>query len=427
MVAKADHPAWLLTAAEGYVGDRSNERTARGITSKGLSIKASFFPNRPPQPSKLWVHCPEAAVVQTPRVLYIAGDLILFRVPISSDPVPENRFFWPLDSDYFVYRADPNLRELKLLTDVHIRNFEDCEVGILPRGFHDYTIAALVVCPLTIDRFILHLFHSETSSWTSIVPPVVEPQEGFNIVIPTNTDLHRHDTSNVITIGGEYGTMGWVDLWRGILFCDVLCEKPTLRGIPLPLPMYHITGGDGMGLYLDRAMDCRGIAFINGCLKFVQLDISGSCLLQYIDGETGFPTLLVSDWAISSWTNKKMENSYKAWGDAECTVQASEVTIKSDMVSQPTGRLLLPSEDSVENPERKAAYLPHLVISDPSPSLDGDGVVYLIAREKLYHQKSWVLALDMNSKTLRSVAPFGMVEDPCDSVVYCTSRSASNT
>ena len=174
-------------------------------------------------------------------------------------------------------------------------------------------------------------------------------------------------------------------------------------------------------------MDCRGIAFINGCLKFVQLDISGSCLLQYIDGETGFPTLLVSDWAISSWTNKKMENSYKAWGDAECTVQASEVTIKSDMVSQPTGRLLLPSEDSVENPERKAAYLPHLVISDPSPSLDGDGVVYLIAREKLYHQKSWVLALDMNSKTLRSVAPFGMVEDPCDSVVYCTSRSASNT
>ena len=109
------------------------------------------------------------------------------------------------------------------------------------------------------------------------------------------------------------------------------------------------------------------------------------------------------------------------------SVQASEVTIKSDMVSQPTGRLLLPSEDSVENPERKAAYLPHLVISDPSPSLDGDGVVYLIAREKLYHQKSWVLAVDMNSKTLRSVAPFGMVEDPCDSVVYCTSRSASNT
>ena len=371
MVAKADHPAWLLTAAEGYVGDRSNERTARGITSKGLSIKASFFPNRPPQPSKLWVHCPEAAVVQTPRVLYIAGDLILFRVPISSDPVPENRFFWPLDSDYFVYRADPNLRELKLLTDVHIRNFEDCQVGILPRGFHDYTIAALVVCPLTIDRFILHLFHSETSSWTSIVPPVVEPQEGFNIVIPTNTDLHRHDTSNVITIGGEYGTMGWVDLWRGILFCDVLREKPTLRGIPLPPPIEFITSSD----YFGRAMDCRGIAFVNGCLKFVQLDIISSYDIDDIDPETEYPTLLVDDWAISSWINPTMENSYEAWGEPECTVRAAEVTIKTDMISHSTGMLLRPSDESSDDSEEDADYLRHLVVSDPSPSLDGDGFV----------------------------------------------------
>ncbi|KAF7100160.1 hypothetical protein CFC21_101699 [Triticum aestivum] len=428
MATNAGHPAWLLTAAEGYVGDRSNERTATGFTSKGLSIKASFFPNRPPQPSKLWAHCPEAAVVETPRVLCIAGDLILFRVPISSGPVRGNSFLWPLDSDYFVYRADPNLRVLKqLLTDVHSRKFEDCEVGILPRGLHDYTIAALVPVPPTIDTFKLHLFHSETCSWTSMVLPVAEPQEGFDRVIPTNTDLHRHDTSNVITIGGEYGTMGWVDLWRGILFCDVLREKPALRGIPLPLPMYHITGGDGKGLYLGRAMDCRGIAFVNGCLKFVQLDITGNYLLNGpIDGETGFPALLVSDWAISSWTNSKMDNSYKAWGDAECTVHASEVTIKTDMISDPTGMLLLPSEEGVENPEQEAAYFPRLVISDPSPSLDGDGVVYLIAREKLYHPKSWVLALDMNSRTLQSVVPFGIVEDPCDSVVYCTSRSASN-
>ena len=92
MATEAGHPASLLTAVEGYVGDRSNERTATGLTRKGLSIKASLFPNRPPQPSKLWVHCPEAVHGDTPRVLCTAGDLILFRVDVSPDCVPDSRF-----------------------------------------------------------------------------------------------------------------------------------------------------------------------------------------------------------------------------------------------------------------------------------------------------------------------------------------------
>ena len=145
---------------------------------------------------------------------------------------------------------------------------------------------------------------------------------------------------------------------------------------------------------------------VNGCLKLVHL---------------------VDAWAISSWSNSTLENSYEAWGEPECTVQADEVAIKTDMISQPTGMLLLPSEEGVENPEQEAAYLQRLVISDPSPSLDDDGVVYLIAREKLYHPKSWILALDMNTKTLQSADLFGIVEDPRDSVMYCTGRSSSNT
>ncbi|KAF7094709.1 hypothetical protein CFC21_096995 [Triticum aestivum] len=421
MATEAGHPAWFLTAAQGFVGDRSNERTATGFTRHGLSIKASFVANRPPQPSKLWVHCPEAVHVDTPRVICVAGDLILFRVDISPDCVPDSRFSTRMDCDYFIYHADPNLRVLTLLTDMRTRCFEDTEVGILSRGLHHYTIAALVPCPLSFHKYELHLFHSETSSWTSMELPVAKPQQEFDWVIPFNTDLYYHTTSNVITIGGEYGTIGWVDLWRGILFCDVLREKPTLSGIPLPLPMEQITSGHHLG----RAMDCRGIAFVNGCLKFVQLDIIPSYDTDNMDPETGYPTLLVDDWAISSWINPTMENSYKAWGEPECTVQAAGITIKTDMISHLTGVLQLASDESF------ADYLQHLVVSDPSPSLDDDGVVYLIAREKLCHQKSWILALDMNTKKLQSVVPFGIVkvEDPSDSdfVKYCTGRSSSNT
>ncbi|XBI36362.1 hypothetical protein VPH35_121888 [Triticum aestivum] len=412
MATEAGHPASLLTAVEGYVGDWSNERTATGFTRKGLSIKASLFPNRSPQPSKLWVHCPEAVYVDTPRVLCTAGDLILFRVDVSPDCVPDSRFSMRQDCDYFLYRADPNSPVLTLLDDMRTRGFEDNEIGILPRGLYHYTIAVLLPGPLSFKEFVLHLFHSETSSWTSTVLPVAEPQVEFDWFIPTNTDLYYDYTSNIITIGGEHGTMGWVDLWRGILLCDVLREKPTLRGIPLPLPMEHITRGEHLG----RAMDHRGIAMgvwfcelcvavVNGCLKLVHL---------------------VDAWAISSWSNSTLENSYEAWGEPECTVEAAEVAIGTDMISQPSGMLLLPSEEGVENPEQEAAYLQRLVISDPSPSLDDDGVVYLIAREKLYHPKSWILALDMNTKTLQSVFPFGTVEEPSESIMYCTSRSASN-
>lgn len=45
-----------------------------------------------------------------------------------------------------------------------------------------------------------------------------------------------HETTKTITVGGERGTVAWVDLWRGIILCDVLVECPLLRDIPLPLP-----------------------------------------------------------------------------------------------------------------------------------------------------------------------------------------------
>ena len=43
-------------------------------------------------------------------------------------------------------------------------------------------------------------------------------------------------TNKVIILGGPKGTVGWVDLWRGIILCDVLEESPKLLDMPFPLP-----------------------------------------------------------------------------------------------------------------------------------------------------------------------------------------------
>jgi hypothetical protein len=60
-----------------------------------------------------------------------------------------------------------------------------------------------------LDVFDLHPFHSESKAWIYQKVSGGEPQRAFPLVIPENCQhLLYHDTSTVITIGGEGGTMG---------------------------------------------------------------------------------------------------------------------------------------------------------------------------------------------------------------------------
>ena len=56
----------------------------------------------------------------------------------------------------------------------------------------------------------------------------------MNVESPPDFTLFSLNT--VIAIGGERGSVGWVDLWQGILIYDVLLDNDSLRYIPLPLP-----------------------------------------------------------------------------------------------------------------------------------------------------------------------------------------------
>lgn len=105
----------------------------------------------------------------------------------------------------------------------------------------------------------LVLFRSDAMAWSR-----------QTILLDIKTAHPHASTSIMITIGGKRGTVGWVDLWRGILFCDVLTAdgQHTLRFISLPPP--HVEDE-----VFDRGSPqiSQDIAVINGVIKYIELHV----------------------------------------------------------------------------------------------------------------------------------------------------------
>ena len=127
-----------------------------------------------------------------------------------------------------------------------------------------YVIAVLrnTLDPL---EFTLELYDSGTQRWTSRLLRVQEPQRDRVLPIPDSaTELGFHRTTKTIALGPT--TVGWVDLWRGILFCDVLRQDHTvlLCYVSLSAPLNP-----------DRKRQCSprtswDIAVVNGCIKYIE-------------------------------------------------------------------------------------------------------------------------------------------------------------
>ncbi|GJN10976.1 hypothetical protein PR202_ga29129 [Eleusine coracana subsp. coracana] len=121
--------------------------------------------------------------------------------------------------------------------------------------------------------------------------------------------------------------MGWVDLWREILFCNVLDKKPSIWGVPLPVPLNELSYNDGMGLEFGSPLQRRGIAFIReeNCLKFVHLESVDRRLPGY-DKETGNPLFQTDKWVLTTFRNRKMTGSFDDWHE-EFKVESSDIKI----------------------------------------------------------------------------------------------------
>jgi hypothetical protein len=67
----------------------------------------------------------------------------------------------------------------------------------------------------------------------------------------------------VISLGEN--VVGWVDLWRGIIFCDILEKEPVLTFIPLPMAAFdlHRTG---------QGQKVQDVSCCNGYISFVEIE-----------------------------------------------------------------------------------------------------------------------------------------------------------
>ncbi|RLN35415.1 uncharacterized protein C2845_PM03G18940 [Panicum miliaceum] len=273
------HPDWLLLNTTAVAGRNHNATTATDRTRNGKTIEVSLSPEHPPHPSTLFVDSSDMNACMAPTIVRAVEDLLLLSVNLGSWHLALST----LDRDYFIYRAHPS-RPPSLQRLPHPNTFfHDNDVGVLPRPDGQYTFAVLLPAPtISLDHYKLHMFHSQIRSWSCTTVSVEAPQQPFPVKIPRrSSQLHQHLTSTMITIGGEGGTMGWVDLWRGIVFCDVLEHMPSLRGVPFPLPLKELGYDYGKGTAFGPGWQHRGITFVRDkacCLKLVHLEIDATRL-----------------------------------------------------------------------------------------------------------------------------------------------------
>ncbi|CAN6313808.1 unnamed protein product [Urochloa humidicola] len=216
-------PAWILLDTEAVLADRRNATTASSCTSTGAAIHVTFFAADPPRDSFFCVHCDGLQRHSPSKILYSHGDVALLRVALWQRKT----------TDYFLYRAgrQPLLR---LLGDIHgspdsplssrTKPYNgEALIGILPlAGAGDHFVLAGLrsLCRYEEEGlYELHVFRSDRGAWSSTV-------------VRLGPEVCLDPLEKVIAISG--GELGWVNLRKGIVVCDVLGEDPKPRAIPMP-------------------------------------------------------------------------------------------------------------------------------------------------------------------------------------------------
>ncbi|GJN09045.1 hypothetical protein PR202_ga27012 [Eleusine coracana subsp. coracana] len=396
-----------------YIADLPNNTTAESTTSTGLPIKVTFRAARPPLISHFCVHCPGLYFRRVgPKIVATDADLVLLCVP--TNPYSTIR---ELDWDYFVY--SPRAQWLNRLPNPHPRGLNDSATALISRDDGAwYAVAALGVRPplyhgrtLISWEFDLHLYRSSDSKgWISKRLSVTEFERDKLIPLPRAVDRLYHETGKTITIGGEHGTVAWVDLWRGIFFCDVLKERPVLQDVPLPVPA---RGNWDRLLKNPDPIYVRDVTISRnkGLIKYVELEEffsqeelnASPTPLSYTDWVRNYNNsrkyrVIRNGWKSTAWNMKiPVGGSCEGW-HPDCVVSDEDVIKEASNPCLSDLMAMLSTETTLTLKELPVEY--------PILSMDDD-VVYLFSQAKPRHDMdklAVMLAIDMKKATLQEWA-----------------------
>ncbi|KAG2644708.1 hypothetical protein PVAP13_2KG375861 [Panicum virgatum] len=375
-------PESILLDRFGYLSDRTNATTAgcrRGRRS-GRRILVTFWAAAPPLVSCFTVHCPglaPSAFGDTPEVLCAEDDLALLGVAFC----PQGEHHRARNTRYFVYQAGardkpPSLRRVRTPPGLVLNSSE--AVLLRCRDRDAFFLAALRAAFIDWECakkqvFDLHLYSSRTGGWST--------SRLVNVESPPDFTLFSLNT--VIAIGGERGSVGWVDLWQGILICDLLLDNHhSLRYIPLPPQLVPNSLQAGYPMYV------RDIIVIQGHIKYFEMDKNFMPCSDVADG-----------WVAAT---KKMEASNvggteSSW-EEDCTIKFQEVPVDSPAYAE-----MLPDLQQGQDAE---LTLKRVHAGSPALSLHDGDVVYIMHRPDHRGHRASVIAVDMRTKTLKGVADF---------------------
>ncbi|CAL5052095.1 unnamed protein product [Urochloa decumbens] len=232
--AVEDKLPWVLLERDAYVAKRDNATTAFALTCHGKPIQVTFCACRPPRVSYVCVHCPDPDEINTePTVLATEQGFVLLAVTVGREGDYTKNF------DYYVYHADGAEGPSLVLLPRPPYPFRGNDAGVLcyhndHTGGKEYIVVAL--CrdwSWPSGQFDLCLYDSNKSGHWNVHRVSLSKRRG-------RKKHFYHKNCKVVAVGGDAGTMAFADLWRGILFCDVLrvgdeaARRRPKEGEPMP-------------------------------------------------------------------------------------------------------------------------------------------------------------------------------------------------
>ncbi|CAL5028357.1 unnamed protein product [Urochloa decumbens] len=409
--ASPEDTSWVLLDLNAYIADRENSTTADAAMSNGKTIRVTLCAAPTPLVSYICVWCPGLQATEMlamrPSIEAAESDLLLLRVIVRNK------------ANFFVYKTNggrnrgPSLRPIQIPRPCRARPYTIALLGhrdvtVLPSHGEDAAgIGSFRSHGVGAGSSLVSLHSHAEGAASGLIPyldgqvirfrPRVDDAGHYYVAslsfdscrlqhtspVSLHGDVPSHITTKVIVLRQD-GLVGFVDLLRGIVICDVLChDKPRY----LPLPMEAIRSED----FESDPLLFRDVAVVWGRLTLVEL--------RYIV----LPGTNLSrrwTWEVSTWSRKVTPDWKDDWRPGY-RIQSGD--IKVDEGTENVASLLPKVEDGEGN---QRPTLEKLYTACPVLSLSDRHVVYVMGKVGRREDKVLVLSIDMMKRRLDGVATF---------------------